>query len=45
MESINVTKEIKYQFERDRAEAKVKKNYEISQDEFIKLLLIHWRKK
>jgi hypothetical protein len=45
MESINITRETKYQFEVDRANAKVKNNREISQDEFVKMLIKNWRKK
>jgi len=45
METINVEKQTKYQFEIERLNAKKKNNGQVSQDEFVKMLIKNWRKK
>ncbi len=45
METINVEKKIKYQFELERVNLKVKNNREVSQNEFIGMLIENWRTK
>ena len=48
METINVTKEVKIEFEQERLRARVDASFDaeyISQNEFVVKLLEHWRKK
>lgn len=42
---INITKEVKEEFERERMKVTGEMLVPISQDEFIKMLLSHWKKK
>jgi len=43
METINLTKEIKTQFEKERFNLRTKENRIIKQNEFIMILLKQWR--
>ena len=45
METIMVNKNTKLQFEKERFNLRIKKRELVSQDEFIKMLIVHWRKK
>ena len=44
METINVTKQTKNEFDRELINCRVKDGRNIFSDEFIQILLEHWRK-
>ncbi len=43
METINTSFKTKLEFEKERNNFKSKENKQISQDEFVKVLIKHWR--
>ena len=45
METINITKETKEELEKERFNLRMKKGRNIFQDEFIQMLIKHWRNK
>lgn len=45
METINVTKETKNEFEKDRFNLRMKENKIVSQEEFMQMLIKNWREK
>ncbi len=45
METINVTKETKNEFEKDRFNLRMEENRIFSQEEFIQMLIKNWRTK
>jgi len=45
METINITKETKEEFEKERFNLRMKERRNIFQDEFIQMLIKYWRTK
>ena len=45
METININKETKEEFEKERFNLRMKERRNIFQDEFIQMLIKHWRTK
>ncbi len=45
METINITKETKEEFEKERFNLRMTEKRNIFQDEFIQMLIKHWRGK
>jgi hypothetical protein len=45
METINIEKKTKLEFEKERFNLRMKENKIISQDEFIEILIKNWREK
>ena len=45
MKTINITKQTKEEFEKERFNSRMKERRNIFQDEFVEMLLKHWRLK